>query len=256
MSASVHRLEALRRRLASLEDGRRGDVHRFDFGCPALDQGLGAQGAGALHELYAETDADAPAMTAFALGLAARAARGRPIVWSLQDMTARETGEPYGLGLAELGIDPEAVLMVRVRHAADLLAVGEEALRHGGVGAVVLSAWGEAKAFTLTASRRLALAARDGTTAFLARASAQPSPGAAESRWIVRSAPSTPLEAGAPGRPAFSATLSRHRRGGEPRTWNLEWDREQRSFVEPAPLSGGVASVSADRADQGLRRAG
>ena len=74
MSASVHRLEALRRRLASLEDGRRGDAHRFDLGCPALDQGLGGLGVGALHELYAEAAADAPALTAFALGLAAASA--------------------------------------------------------------------------------------------------------------------------------------------------------------------------------------
>lgn len=200
----------------------------------------------ALHDLYARTPADAVALNAFGLGLAVEAAQGRPVVWALHRMTEQEAGRPYAPGLNEMGLRPEDVLLVRVKDIQTLLGVGEEALRSPAVGAVVLSAWGEAKAMTLTASRRLSLAARaSGATVFLARAGAAPSPSAAETRWSIGVAPSEPLEANAPGRPVFSATLLRHRGGFAPRTWIMEWDRERRSFVEPAPLSGGLVSLAA-----------
>ena len=199
-----------------------------------------------LHDLYAETTADAVAVNAFALGLAVEAAAGRPVVWGLHRLTEQEAGRPYAPGLNEMGLRPEEVLLVRAKDIQTLLGVGEEALRSPAVGAVVLSAWGEAKAMSLTASRRLSLAARTGgATVFLARAAAAPSPSAAETRWSIRAAASTPLEADAPGHPLFSATLLRHRGGFAPRTWIMEWDRERRSFVEPAPLPGGLVPLAA-----------
>ncbi|CAL1692678.1 hypothetical protein MMB232_02859 [Brevundimonas subvibrioides] len=203
----------------------------------------------AVHDLYADTPADAVALNAFGLGLAVKAAGGRPIVWAIHRLVETETGTPHGPGLHEMGIRPRDVLLVRANDIQTLLAVGEEALRSPAVGAVLLSAWGEAKAMTLTASRRLSLAAQAGTaTLFLARAGAVPAPSAALTRWSVGASPSTPLEAGAPGRPSFSATLLRHRGGVEPRTWIMEWDRERRAFLERSPLSGAVVPVAAERA--------
>ena len=204
---------------------------RFATGLAALDNHLGGGlGAAALHDLYAEGGSDAPAALGFALGLAWRAAevsgQGRPLVWGLDEGSRREIGRPYGPGLAELGLDPDRVLLVEVRDAAALLGVGEEALGSPAVGAVVLGAWGTSKVFSLTASRRLSMAAR------------------------------------APGHPAVEAALIRHRGGVAPRTWIMEWDREQRSFIAPPPLSGGLVSRPADRAGhasapgEGLRRAG
>lgn len=205
-----------------------------------------------LHDLYAASPADAVSANAFGLGLAVEAAGGRPVVWVLHEMTAQEAGRPYAPGLNEMGLRPQDLLLVRARDFQTLLAVGEEASRSPAVGAVLLSAWGEAKAMSLTASRRLALSARSGgTTVFLARAAAEPAPSAAETRWSVRAVAAAPLEADAPGRPAFSATRLRHRGGGAPRSWILEWDRERRVFVEqaarPAPLSGGLVSLAAQR---------
>ena len=201
-----------------------------------------------LHDVYAATPADAVATNAFALGLGIAAAGRRPVVWGLQQMADQEAGRPYGPGLEEMGFRPRDLLLVRVRDAAGLLAVGEEALRSPAVGAVVLTAWGEARAFTLTASRRLAMAARTGGAGvFLVRAAAGPAPSAAETRWSVRAAASTPLEANAPGRPAFSLTLLRARGGAEPRTWIMEWDRERRVLVEPASPSGGLVPLAAQR---------
>ncbi|MFN3877344.1 MAG: ImuA family protein [Brevundimonas sp.] len=205
-------------------------------------------GKSVVHDLYAAGPADAVAVNAFGLGMALRAAAGRPIVWGLHEMMAQEAGRPHGPGLHEMGLSPRDLLLVRTRDVQSLLAVGEEALRSPAVGAVLLSAWGEAKAFSLTASRRLALAAKSsGATLFLARAGALISPSAAETRWSVSCWASEALEGRAPGRPSFSATLLRRRGGGEPRTWTLEWDRDARSFREPAPLSGAVVPLVAQR---------
>ena len=187
---------------------------------------------GVLHDLYAATPADAVAVNAFALGASVQVAKGRIIVW----------------GLHEMGLSPSDMLLVRAPDIQTLLIIGEEALRTPTVGAVLLSAWGEAKAMSLTASRRLALAAEtSGGTLFLARAGAMLVPSAAETRWSVQAEASNPLEGGAPGRPSFSATLLRRRGGGEHRSWILEWDRDARSFRESAPLSGAVVPVVAQR---------
>lgn len=236
-------LAALRARLDRMEGGRRDVAPRTGASASAFP----LPASGALHEVHA-AGADGVAANAFALGLTAGLAGSRPVVWALQDMAATEGGVPYGPGLTEMGLAPDRVLLVRARDAAALLAVGEEALRSPAVGAVVLSAWGEARAFTLTAGRRLALAAQGGGgTILLVRVSAALAPSAAETRWRVRAAPSVPLEANAPGRPAFHAELLRRRRGGPPGTWIMEWDRERRSFVDPATPSGGLVSLPAHR---------
>ncbi|PQZ75802.1 hypothetical protein CQ035_06955 [Brevundimonas sp. MYb46] len=213
---------------------------------------------GVVHDLYAAAPADAVAVNAFGLGLALQAAAGRPIVWGLHEMIGQEAGRPHGSGLHEMGLSPRDLLLVRARDVQTLLAVGEEALRSPAVGAVLLSAWGEAKAFSLTASRRLALAAETGgATLFLARTGAAPCPSAAETRWSIDACASEPLEGGAPGRPSFFATLLRRRGGGATGAWIMEWDREQRTFRPPAPLSGGLVPLAAQRpaAASGERRA-
>ena len=234
-------LAALKTRLEALD---RAGGRRVGAGVRAgSDDAFAPLATGVLHDLYAAAPADAVAVNAFGLGMALRAAAGRPIVWGLHEMMAQEAGRPHGPGLHEMGLSPRDLLLVRTRDVQTLLAVGEEALRSPAVGAVLLSAWGEAKAFSLTASRRLALAAEtDGATLFLARAGALPCPSAA-----VASCASEPLEGGAPGRPSFSATLLRRRGGGATGTWIMEWDREQRTFRPPAPLSGGLVPLAAQR---------
>ena len=249
----MRNIEEKERRLATLRAG----LARLDRARPGrARKGLSAPDPGplddieprAVHDLYAQTPADAVPLNAFGLGLAVRAAGGRPIVWVLHRLVESETGTPHGSGLHEMGVRPRDILLVRAKDIQTLLAVGEEALRSPAVGAVLLSAWGEARVMTLTASRRLSLAAQSGTaTLFLARAGASPAPSAAMTRWSIGAAPSVPLEAGAPGRPSFSATLLRHRGGVEPRTWIMEWDREHRTFLERAPLSGAVVPVAAER---------
>ncbi|AQR63369.1 hypothetical protein BZG35_05460 [Brevundimonas sp. LM2] len=262
---STLQIAQLKARLASLsrpETG--GEPGRFTLGMDRVDAYLDPGPClFCLHDIHARSPADAVAANAFALGLATRATRDRPMVWAIQTLAGQEAGALHGPGLHEWGLRPESVLVVRVRDATALLAAGEEALKSGAVGAVLMSGWGETKAMSLTASRRLALAARaGGSTAFVVRAAATSAPSAAETRWSVRSALSTGLEAGAPGRPAFVAALTRSRQGAAPTEWTLEWDRETRAFAEPAPLSGRLVSVpvfgsaAARGRATGLRRTG
>ncbi|MEH6677553.1 ImuA family protein [Phenylobacterium sp.] len=245
-SSERGQIAALRTQLATLEGPGGGRV-RTTSEAVAEFSPFSADFQG-LHDLYADSVADAAAVNAFGLGLAQRVAAGRPIVWGLHDQMANEAGRPHGPGLQEMGVDPAGLLLVRVRDMKALLAVGEDALRSPAVGAVLLSAWGEAKALSLTASRRLALAAETGGALFLARAGAVPAPSAAETRWAIRAMASRPLEAGAPGHPSFLATLLRRRSGGgETKTWPMEWDRDHRSFRPPAPLSGDLVPLAAHR---------
>ncbi|MBX9574954.1 MAG: hypothetical protein K2X07_04875 [Caulobacteraceae bacterium] len=202
---------------------------------------------GSVHEVFAVRSVQAQSANGFALGLASRAAEGRALVWVIQNRAFPETGAPYGPGLRDWGVNPADLVLIHVRDAAALLAAGEEAMTSGAARAVLLSGWGEAPAVTLTASRRLALAAAKGRCAgFFVRAGADPAPSAAETRWSVAAAPSEAMEARSPGRPAFCVALQRSRTGTPPHSWIVEWDREARSFVEPA-ASRGLVSLPGHR---------
>ncbi|HEY0290965.1 MAG TPA: hypothetical protein VGC51_01300 [Hansschlegelia sp.] len=240
-------LAALREAVTGVErGGSRRSVDLFQLGLPTLDAALGGGLAcGALHEIYARRMPDAAAAAAFAIGLALRAANGGQIVWVRQDFVDVETGALYGDGLAALGLDPQRLLVVRARDPTGVLRAAAEAARCPPLGAALVEVWGEPKILDPKASRRLTLAAgASGVTLVMIRLGASPSPSAATSRWSVAAAASTPLEANAPGRPAFDAALLRHRAGLGPRAWRLEWDRDRASFAT-APLSRFVVPVLA-----------
>ena len=245
-------LAGLRRSLAVLEAAETGFSDapvRFTFGLPEVDEAVGGGlPRAALHEVFASREADGAAAAGFGLALALRACGpDRKIVWVRQEMAARELGELHPAGLAEFGADPAALLVVRLRDALSVLRAGNEALRCPALGAVAIEMWGEPKALDLTATRRLArAAARSGVGVFLIRAAAEPQPSAGLSRWGVRSAPSRPLAAEAPGAPVFVIDLLRHRAGFQPRRFRVEWDRDELVFREPA-LSRAVAASPADR---------
>ena len=154
-------LEALRERVLRLERGSSpvADV-RFSIGSPAIDAALGGGLVrGALHEVFAEGMAHEPAAAAFAILLALRASGGKPIVWVRQDFVGLEMGEIHAPGLAELGLSPDRLIMVRARDGPSVLRAGEEAARCPPLGAVLIEPWGNPKTLDLVATRRLALAA-------------------------------------------------------------------------------------------------
>jgi protein ImuA len=223
----------------------------------------------ALHEFYAAADADAPAQVCLALGVAGA---DKSLLWVRQAFLDREFGGPNPCGLGELGLDPGRITLVSAADAPSALQAGLEGARCAALAAVVVELWGEPAALDLTASRRLALAAKaSGVRVMMLRAGARPRPSAAETRWEVRAAPSRALPANAPGNPAFDITLLRSRIGLEGRRHHLEWDRDARTLVvssaagHPAadaairtaggsPLSGAVVPLPLDRA--GAREAG
>lgn len=222
---------------------------RLRFDMPRLDA-LDLPVA-ALHELLPAAAGDGPAAAGFALLLALIAARPGPIVWLREDR-ARRDGRLHGLGLAELGCDPDRLLLVEAPDTLAVLRAGHDAVHCAAIGAVIIEPFGDARAFDLTASRRLAMAAAaSGVPALLLRTgSARPT--AAFSRWRVAAAPSRPLPAGAPGLATFALTLDRHRGGVPGFDIQLEWDRDRTAFR--TSLSGAAPAVAARRTGDPRRR--
>ena len=257
-------LDALRQRVAALETeaewpaGRSHMPHMLPFGLPALDRPLGGGlTLGTLHEARGQGRGAAGALLAFALVLAARAARARrrPVLLVQQDLAALEAGQPHGPGLQELGLPEGALVLVRVRRPQDALLAMEEGLKCPGLSAVL----GEVASpvpDTLTATRRLALAARAGQTiGLLLRPTPGEEPCASFTRWIIGPAPSTSEIHGGLGVPCLSVALRRNRLG-PPGAWilaleeggfrlaaSLEADHERARERPPAPrpADGGTA---------------
>jgi len=250
-------LDALRAAVRAIEQGAgkgAGAVVPFDL--RALDDRLAGGGlpVAALHEAAAASRApgDDAATIAFLAALAARLARAkgerRQVLWTFLPPA------PFPPGLAGVGLTPDRVFYAECRDEAELLTAMEDALRHGGLAAVV----GESAGLDMAAARRLQLAAEEtGTTALLRRrwrrrgGDPLAAPSSAVTRWRIGCAPAAPLPHGIGpfaglGRPRWRVELARQR-GGAPFQWFLEApDAEARLAL--APRSG-------DRPDQARRRA-
>lgn len=244
-SRSAARLEALglSRPVLSGSDDR-----RLTLGDEATDARLGGLPLAACHEVDAASPGDATAAAGFALLLLARGAGDtgiRPLFWVRTARSAVEHGGPYGPGLAGLGIDPARLFLVETDDLAAALRAVRDIAIEGAAGGVLLDLMEARRLPDLTNSRRLAFAAgRPGTLIVLLRPPSSIAPSAAYSRWRVAAAPSSALEAGAPGLPAFDLTLTKHRGGVGEFPARLEWDHDTRSF---RPLSGDLAAVAAGR---------
>jgi len=222
---------------------------RAALGHAQVDAALqGGLACGAIHEVFAEAGRQTAAATGFVAAVARRVMRRRPLLWVRQDFAALETGGLSMSGLAELGLDPRAVIVVRAADAAAALRVAGDALACDALGAMVMETWGEVRALDLVASRRLTLAAQQGgVTGLLLRLSAQPAASTAETRWLVRAAPSPPQPDWLPwGAPVFDVELVRNRHGLTGR-WIMEWNSNECLFREPAAHPQPVAAAIADR---------
>lgn len=270
MPADPLLLQRLRSRISAIERGDTGSPHTGDslaFGLPDLDEHLpwGGLATGAVHEILdgdprtnSKTGCLNGAVTSFTAALAGRAqtARASPIVWIAPRSNARES--LYGPGLTAFGLDPAHLIAVRVptggEFATTALWAMEEALRATSVGIVCA----EIEQLDLTASRRLQLAAEagGGLGLLLRRDSKHAdenalSPTASVSRWRIASLPAAPARvAGAeianlPGPARWQAELLRAR-GGQPKTWQLEWrdDANEDHDTSGGNTAGGFAVVS------------
>ena len=175
------------------------------------------------------------------------------MLWVATDYAAGEGGGPYGPGLDLFGLASARLLVLRVPKPVDVLWAMEEALRCRALACVIAELTGEGAAADLTATRRLALAAREGISAqnsgfgLLIRHRATSMPSAAATRWEIAPALSQPDAYGGIGRARFDLSLRKNRRGPSGR-WIIEWDHHERAF-QPA-VSVGVAAAALDRPDR------
>lgn len=240
MGDSVKALAALRERSAEgwLPGGGacRGV---FPSGHASLDTYLdGGFQRGQLHEVFADSADDSGSAAGFAAMLALLGAEpGKAILWLRTLAAIRKGGRFNPGGFAELGGDPSALLMAIAPDDVSLLRSAADALRCIEFGAVVIECRGSPAIVDLTASRRLTLAASgSGVTAIMLRLDAREQPSTASTRWLVRSAAATPLEANAPGHPTLHLTLLRRRAGPSGKNWLVEWDRDGQAFRQPSAI--------------------
>ena len=238
------RIAALRQHIDRIErNGWTEEDSAIPLGVAEIDSHLPAGGliAGGLYEIVPAAPGDAGAATAFCAVLAARLlarllqertsksgtnSNGRAVLWCLNPAVT-DAGEIYPPALARYGIDPSHLVALRTRDDATTLQALEDALMSGAAAAVI----GEVGTASLTASRRLQLAAATtGTPAILLRpSSAVDTASAALMRWRIASIPSQPRGwadmLDEPGFPCWQAALFRCR-GGAPGDWQVEWRDE------------------------------
>ena len=251
LRGSIARVEST---AASLSDAHAG-AGRVALGHAEADAALqGGLALGAVHEVYAQAGRQSAAATGFIAGLAQRVSLRRPLLWVRHDYGAREYGALSMSGWRELGLDPRMVVSVCAADVEGALRTTADALACDAVGAVVLEVWGEARQFDLVASRKLTLAARaSGVTGLMLRVAAEPTPSAAETRWIVRSVHSPPLAAWqAWGSPVLEAQLVRNRRGPNG-LWIMEWKCDECVFRDAAADTQPMAAAPANRPAQTAR---
>lgn len=221
------------------------------FGHAPLDGWLdGGLKRAQLHEILTENAKDMGAAAGFAAMLGLRSQQGDgPIVWLRTRDAERHGGRFHAAGFAALGGDPATVLLATFPNAVGMLRTAVDVLRCSGPSAVIVECRGNPRAFDLTASRRLTLAAGEtGIPVFMLRLGAAAVPTTADTRWSVQAAPSHALEAKAPGYPVLVLTLLRRRGGPAGKSWLAEWDCEQRCFRDAA-LSGAMVSLPPGRQD-------
>lgn len=191
------------------------------FGVPSIDSALpgGGLAYGAVHEI-AGGGADAVVGACSAMFIAGIAARTKgSVVWCLT------RADIYAPALAQVGLHPDRVIYVESADEAGVMASVEEALRYGGLGAVV----GEIVRLSMTDSRRFQLAAeQSGTIGLLMRRWRRPTeatdfgnPTASRTRWRVSSMPSAPLPVEGIGRARWMLELMRSR-GGDGAEWIVD----------------------------------
>ena len=274
MSSVRDSLESLKARIAGLERGCASEPAGEPAGLArtghaGIDAALGGGLMRArLHEIFAFEADDAGCATGFTAALALRL--GGTLVWLREGEAERRGGQLHAPGLVEIGLAPAQVILGTLPDALAVLRAAADVTRCGDVGVAVVELWRNPRAFDLTASRRLALAAEaSGVTVIALRIAATPAPSAAQTRWQVNAAPSLPMEANAPGYPAWAIELLRQRGRPAGGAWRVEWNREQACLAEALPvggagtggaaaLSGAVLPLSAGRPARaiGLQRTG
>ncbi len=247
---SSETLYALRRAVADLTPYQPDEGGPpISLGIASLDHALaGGLAGGALHEIGPAAPLHGGAAAAFTLALVSLALKGgKQAIWIQPDFTVTEAGAPYGPGFDLMGVPMERLVILRVPRPRDALWAMEEALKCRAAGAVVVELAGEEA--DLTATRRFALAAREGGgLGLILHPNVTPDsffshPSTATTRWEVASARGERDRFGGLGPTTFALTLVKNRRGRTGQ-WRLSWDHHECAFA--ASLSLPVAPPARD----------
>lgn len=228
-------IESLRAQIEKIEGRTLRAKSVLPFGIAEVDSRLpgGGLALGALHEVagggFGAVDGAAAAL--FAGGVAART-KGK-VLWCIT------RPDLFAPALAQAGLPPDRVIYVEAGDDKAILACMEEGLRHGGLGAVV----GEVARLSMTASRRLQLAAEGAGTIGIAlrrwrrqtEAADFGQPTAAMTRWRISVLPSAPLPVPGVGRHRWLVELIRAR-AGESADFELEACDDTGCLALPAEL--------------------
>jgi protein ImuA len=273
-STQERRLAALRKAVEGLEAAKTGEGTAAHAAAVAAGQGLlGADWGlpaelpcGAVNEVVAD-HADRPAAFGFLFtlmivgldrGLELQAG---PAMLVASRRALSDCGDPYGHGLAQLGLDVGRLILIETKTDKDALWALEETLRSGTRPALVAGAL--AGGLDLTSSRRLNLAAAPQRTPLaVLRGANATGTSAAAARWRISAAPAARDRFGALAAPRWHITLERSRlgshRGGpmnrpmnQPGAWLIEWNHVTHRFRVVAGLADRPPVAGAD-----LRRAG
>ena len=197
-----------------------------------------------LEEACASGPRDMAALMLFALS---RRLEGdaRPVLMTATGAWLREHGRPYGPGL-----QAQAVVLAPVSTAAEALWALEQALRSGAVSLAL----GAVDGASLTQTRRLDFAAKQGGCVGLILPRGLDGLSAARRRWRISSLASAvdPDDVRAPGPARLEAELVRGR-GERPGAWSLEQDDETHRLRLADRLAGdGLAAIGHAGAPSGL----
>ena len=212
----------------------------------AFPFGLGQAG---LHELVEARHGDMTALTGLAF---ASLDKQGAILWISQHRAHLEYGIAFEPGVQVFLKRWQPILHVYTDKSLDALWAADEALRSGGIGAIIA----EVQTADFTATRRLKLASdRSGIPLILLMPHTREGASACETRWRISSQPSTSnvYDPKGLGAPRWRAVLERCRavpdRMGE--TFDLEYDDETVSLHLVSRLvSGTIAAGSQDRDDR------
>jgi protein ImuA len=184
-----------------------------------------------LHELCPVGPGAEAAALGFSLGLAASWAGQAGVIWAGEDGVFSEDGAPYPPGIAQFGLDPSRLILIRAPKREECLWAAEQALAASGAVAICALA-GRGKPLDLKATRRLLLfAERNHSRCLLVRPLAEAS--AAWTRWRVAPAASNAEEREL-GPPAYALELMRNRAGPAGARFTIEWNAHARRFDDLA----------------------
>ena len=211
-------LRALKARIHKIERPKKRRSESLTLGLKAIDSTLpeGGIASSAVHEV---TGSSGNGFAAFLAGQACRS--NQPILWCVEGDSSKML---YGPGLVVFGIKMELLIMARCRGTDEILWAMEEGLREKSIGLVV---GGLSKSVSLTASRRLQLAAEAGCTIGLilhdGLSEEIVAPSAVTTRWRVNSLPT--LKNGTMNNKThWGLSLCRCRSVAKKRSWDVEWD--------------------------------